>query len=48
MYDLNKVGGAFVVDVVSMHRKVFIRGTVVDNPYYLSPTEWLTTTGEQP
>jgi hypothetical protein len=45
MYNLNKVDGAFLVDVVSMHPKVFVRGTVVDNPYYLSPKEWLNTIG---
>lgn len=47
MYDLNVVGGAFLVDLVSSHRKVLIHGALVDNPYFLPPDEWLRGLGER-
>jgi len=47
MYDLSVVGGAFLVDLVSFHRKVLIQGALVDNPYFLPPDEWLRGLGAQ-
>jgi hypothetical protein len=41
MYDLDTIGGSFLVDMVSTHRKLFINGMLVDNPNYLPPDEWL-------
>jgi MEDS: MEthanogen/methylotroph, DcmR Sensory domain len=41
MYNLENVGGAFLVDLVSTHPKVFIKGMLVENPYFLTPEEWL-------
>lgn len=41
MYNLNRVGGAFLVDLVSAHFQVFVRGMLVENPYSVPPEEWL-------
>jgi hypothetical protein len=41
LYDLEKVGGAFLVDMVSMHPRLFINGRLTENPHYLPPDEWL-------
>jgi hypothetical protein len=41
MFSLEKVGGAFLVDLVSTHQQVFVEGMLVENPYYLPPQEWL-------
>jgi hypothetical protein len=40
-YDLDYVGGSFLVDIISTHSKVFLKGALIDNPYYLTPDEWL-------
>lgn len=45
MYDLDRFGGAFLIDVVSTHPKVLISGMLIDNPYYLPPDEWLARNG---
>jgi MEDS: MEthanogen/methylotroph, DcmR Sensory domain len=41
LYDLEKVGGAFLVDLMSMHPRLLINGRLTENPYYLAPDEWL-------
>jgi hypothetical protein len=41
LYDLDKVGGAFLVDLMSMHPRLLINGRLTENPYYLAPDEWL-------
>ena len=41
LYDLEKVGGSFLVDLMSMHHRLLINGRLTENPYYLAPDEWL-------
>jgi hypothetical protein len=41
LYDLEKVGGAFLVDLMSMHPRLLINGRLTENPYFLAPDEWL-------
>jgi MEDS: MEthanogen/methylotroph, DcmR Sensory domain len=41
MYDLDEVGGDFVIDLVSTHSKVLIDGMLVENPYHLPAEDWL-------
>lgn len=45
MYDLGCFDGSFLVDVVSTHPKVLVDGTVIENPYFLKPEDWLNLTG---
>jgi hypothetical protein len=45
MYDLSKVGGSVLVDLVSTHPKLLVKGMLVENPYYLTPEKWLTGIG---
>jgi hypothetical protein len=45
LYDLEKVGGAFLVDLMSMHPRLLINGRLTENPYYLAPDEWLARQG---
>jgi hypothetical protein len=45
LYDLEKVGGAFLVDLMSMHRRVLIDGRLSENAYYIAPDEWLARQG---
>jgi MEDS: MEthanogen/methylotroph, DcmR Sensory domain len=41
LYDLDKVGGAFLVDLMSMHPRLLINGRLTENVYYVPPDEWL-------
>jgi MEDS: MEthanogen/methylotroph, DcmR Sensory domain len=41
LYDLEKVGGAFLVDLMSMHSRLLINGRLTENAYYLAPDDWL-------
>jgi MEDS: MEthanogen/methylotroph, DcmR Sensory domain len=45
LYDLEKVGGAFLVDLMSMHPRVLVNGRLTENVYYLAPDEWLARQG---
>jgi DNA-binding CsgD family transcriptional regulator len=42
MYDLRRFGTSMLVDVLKTHPKVLLDGMVLDNPDYLTPTEYLT------
>jgi len=42
LYDLNHFGGGIVMDLLKTHPKLLIGGQVVENPYYLTPDEFLT------
>lgn len=39
--NLDQVAGAFVVDLITAHPKVFVNDMLVENPYCMSPEEWL-------
>jgi MEDS: MEthanogen/methylotroph, DcmR Sensory domain len=41
LYDIEKVGGAFLVDLMSMHSRLLINGRLTQNAYYLAPDQWL-------
>jgi hypothetical protein len=41
LYDIEKVGGAFLVDLMSMHSHLIINGRLTENSYYVTPDEWL-------
>lgn len=41
MYDLERFGVSMLVDVLKTHPKVLLGGAVLDNPHYLTPTEYL-------
>src|ERR1700738_3010568 len=41
LYDLEKLGGAFLVDLMSMHPRLLINRRLTENSYYLEPDEWL-------
>ena len=43
LYDLKRFGGGIVVDMVKTHPKLLLGGMLLDNPYYLSPDEFLAT-----
>jgi hypothetical protein len=43
MYDLERFGGRILVDLVKTHPKLLLGGVVIDNPYALSPDEFLVT-----
>ena len=45
MYNLDRVAGAFVVDLISAHPKVFVNDMLVENPYSMEPEQWLKTIG---
>ena len=41
LYDLEHYGGEILVDILKTHPKVLMGGTVLENPYYLEPDEFL-------
>lgn len=41
MYDLDQFTGSVVVDLLRTHPRLLVCGTVIDNPYYLEPQEFL-------
>jgi hypothetical protein len=41
LYDLKRFGGGVVVDMLKTHPKLLLGGMLLDNPYYLSPDEFL-------
>jgi hypothetical protein len=42
VYDVNKFSGRVLMDALSTHRHVLVNGKVVENQYYVSPMEYLT------
>jgi hypothetical protein len=44
LYDLERFSGEIVVNVVKTHPQVLIHGTLVENPYYIGPDEFLRST----
>ena len=43
LYDLERFSGDLLVDVLKTHPKILVGGTVLENPYYLEPDEFLAT-----
>lgn len=41
VYDLTTLSGAFVLDVLRVHAKIYFCGIAVPNPYYLTPDDYL-------
>ena len=41
VYDVNKFSGRVLMDILSTHPKVILGGTIVENPYYQEPKEFL-------
>lgn len=41
VYDLNKFGGAIVLDILRTHPMVIIGGTLQENPFYVPPDQFL-------
>ena len=41
LYDLERFTGDVLVDVLKTHPKIMVGGTVLENPYYLEPDEFL-------
>jgi len=41
VYDLSKIGGDVVVDVMRTHPMIIIGGTLQRNPFHVSPAEFL-------
>ena len=41
LYDLERFSGDVLVDVLKTHPKILVGGTVLENPYYLEPEEFL-------
>lgn len=41
LYDLDLFDGSVVVDLLRTHPKLLLCGSVLDNPYYLEPDEYL-------
>jgi hypothetical protein len=43
LYDIDQFGGGIVVDMLKTHPRVLLGGIVLENPFYLSPDEFLAT-----
>lgn len=41
LYDLKKFGAEMLVEVLETHPKVLLDGTVIDNPHYMQPAEYV-------
>jgi MEDS: MEthanogen/methylotroph, DcmR Sensory domain len=41
LYDLDRFSGEIVVNVVKTHPQVLVHGSLVENPYYIGPDEFL-------
>jgi hypothetical protein len=48
LYDLRQFGGNILIDAVRAHPAVLVSGQLVENPYYLSPDEFLAVRGGAP
>lgn len=45
LYDMQRFGGAVLIDILRTHPLVLLGGAVVENPYYLEPDEFLSARG---
>jgi MEDS: MEthanogen/methylotroph, DcmR Sensory domain len=43
LYDLDQFGGDMILYVFKTHQRILVNGMVVNNPYYLSPDDFLRT-----
>jgi hypothetical protein len=43
LYDLERFDGEVVVDVLKTHPKLLVGCTMLENPYYVEPEEFLAT-----
>jgi MEDS: MEthanogen/methylotroph, DcmR Sensory domain len=43
LYDLERFSGELLVEILKTHPKVLVGSTVVENPYYVEPDEFLAT-----
>jgi hypothetical protein len=43
LYDLERFSGEMMMDIVKTHPKVLVGGIIMENPYFLSPDEFLAT-----
>jgi hypothetical protein len=43
LYDIDQFGGGIVVDMIKTHPKILMSSMVVENPFYLTPDEFLAT-----
>lgn len=41
VYDVNKFSGRVLMDILATHPKVILGGKIVENPYYQTPKEFL-------
>lgn len=41
LYDIGRLSGEMIVDLVKTHPKLLVRGAIVENPDYLEPDEFL-------
>jgi hypothetical protein len=41
LYDIGRFGGGFVVDLLKTHPRVLVGTMIVENPYYLTPEEFM-------
>ena len=41
VYDVSKVGGRLVMDILKTHPKVILGGALHENPYFVSPEDYL-------
>ncbi len=48
LYDLDQFDGRVVVDLLRTHPKILLCGTLLDNPYYLEPHEFLASRAPAP
>lgn len=45
LYEIGRFGGDILVGILKTHPKVILGGIVLDNPYYVDPTEYLAARG---
>jgi hypothetical protein len=41
-YDANEFDGATIMDILKVHPQMIVRGTVIHNPFFIPPEEFLT------
>lgn len=41
LYDVDRFGGEIIGDLIRLHSKVLVGGTIVENPFHLTPDELL-------
>jgi hypothetical protein len=40
-YDANSFGGATIMEVLKVHPKMIINGSVINNPFFVEPEDYL-------